>query len=270
MISAEKAVRTLQRDQTLAWIIKGTLFGSAIFLTIVAPNIGVAVFLGLMGLWMGLNIYNARGSSMAADSPSLIASGQYDEAEQEIERVIGSFWLFRSVKLMSLHHLAVLRHAQRRWRDSVLLSQALLQQKLTTMPAVARTTRLMLADSLLELGDLIGAHQALMSLYVQKLSLVEAMNLLVVQLDYESRIGAWSAMMRNIQHKVQLAELMPGPSAARAQAMLALAAKHSGAADWAAWLTRRVELLVDINELMVHRPILKQLWQPEFQSSPAC
>ena len=48
---------------------------------------------------------------MAADSPSLIASGQFDEAEQEIEKVIRSFWLFRSVKLLSLHHLAVLRHA---------------------------------------------------------------------------------------------------------------------------------------------------------------
>jgi hypothetical protein len=261
MISAEKAIRTLQRDQTIAWIVKGTLFGTAIFLTIVAPNLGVTVFLGLMGMWMGLNVYNARGSYMAADSPSLIASGQYDEAEQEIERVIRSIWLFRSFKLMSLHHLAVLRHAQRRWRDSVLLSQALLRQRLTTMPAIARTTRLMLADSLMELGDLGSAYQVLMSLFTQKLTLVEAMNLLVVQLDYESRIGAWSSMMRNIKYKVQLAELMPGPSSARAQAMLALAAKQSGATEWATWLTRRVELLIDVNELQAHRPILKGLWQ---------
>jgi hypothetical protein len=260
MISAEKAIRTLRRDQTIAWILKGTLFGTAIFLTLVAPNIGVTVFLCLMGLWMGLNVYNARGTYLAVDSPSLIASGQYDEAEQEIERIIRSFWLFRSFKLMSLHHLAVLRHAQRRWRDSVLLSQALLRQRLTTMPAIARTTRLMMADSLLELGDLAGAHQALMSLYVQKLTLVEAMNLLVVQLDYESRLGAWSSMMRNISYKVQLAELMPGTSSARAQAMLALAARQTGALEWSTWLTRRVELLVDINELMAHRPILKGLW----------
>jgi tetratricopeptide (TPR) repeat protein len=257
---AEKAIRTLRRDQTIAWILKGTLFGTAIFLTLVAPNIGVTVFLCLMGLWMGLNVYNARGTYLAVDSPSLIASGQYDEAEQEIERIIRSFWLFRSFKLMSLHHLAVLRHAQRRWRDSVLLSQALLRQRLTTMPAIARTTRLMMADSLLELGDLAGAHQALMSLYVQKLTLVEAMNLLVVQLDYESRLGAWSSMMRNISYKVQLAELMPGTSSARAQAMLALAARQTGALEWSTWLTRRVELLVDINELMAHRPILKGLW----------
>lgn len=269
MISAEKAIRTLQRDQTLTWILKGTLFGAAIFLTLMVPQVGATVFLGLMGLWMGLNVYNARGSYLAADSPSLIASGQFDEAEQEIERVIRSFWLFRSFKLMSLHHLAVLRHAQRRWRDSVILSQALLRQPLKTMPAIARTTRLMMADSLLELGDLMGAHHALMSLYTQKLTLVEAMNLLVVQLDYESRIGAWPAMMRNIRYKIQLAELMPGASSARAQAMLALAARQTGATELGVWLTRRVELLIDINELMTHRPILKGLWQLESQSSPA-
>ena len=56
----------------------------------------------------------------------------------------------------------------------------------------------MLADSLLELGDLAGAHEALVSLYSQKLTLIEAMNLLVVQLDYESRVGAWPSMFHKI------------------------------------------------------------------------
>jgi hypothetical protein len=129
------------------------------------------------------------------------------------------------------------------------------------MPTVARTTRLMLADSLMELGDLNGAYQALMSLYSQKISLLEAMNLLVVQLDYESRIGVWASMFQNIQYKVQLAELMPSTSAARTQALLALAAQRLGRADWADWLRRRAELLTDINELMVQRPIIKELWK---------
>jgi hypothetical protein len=264
MISAEKAIKTLQRDLTLSAVMKAALFGGAILITVIGPmfasGVPLAVMLLMLGGWMGLSFYNARGSSLAADSPSLIASGQFDEAEQEIERVIRSFWLFRSVKLMSLHHLAVLRHAQRQWKDSVLLSQALLKQRLNTMPTVARTTRLMLADSLLELGDLNGAYQALMSLYSQKVSLLEAMNLLVVQLDYESRIGAWASMFQNIQYKVQLAELMPATSAARTQALLALAAQRLGRADWGDWLRRRVELLTDINELMVHRPIIKELF----------
>lgn len=266
MISTEKAIKTLQRDLALSSVMKGLLLGAAVLITIAGPLSGIAgipllVFIMVAGSWFGLNIYNARGSSLAADSPSLIASGQFDEAEQEIERVIRSFWLFRPVKLMSLHHLAVLRHAQRRFGDSVLLSQALLKQRLGGMPGIARTTRLMLADALLELGDLPGAYQALLSLYSQKVTLTEAMNLLVVQLEYESRIGAWASMFQNIQHKVQLAELMPSTAAARAQGMLALAAMRLGKTDWAQWLGRRVELLCDINELTAHRPILKELWR---------
>jgi hypothetical protein len=266
MISAERAIKTLRRDLTISSVIKGAVFLSLVLAPTLGPKLGIGVsttsIIVAWGIgWIFISFFNARGTYLAADSPSLIASGHFDEAEQEIERVIRSFWLFRRVKLLSLHHLAVLRHAQREWRESALLSRALLGQKLTTLPGVARTTRLMLADSLLELGDLPGAYEALYSLYSQKLSLVEAMNLLVVQLDYESRIGAWQAMFHNLPSKIQLAELMPAASAARTQAMLALAATHVGRADWADWLRRRAELLTDANELTAQRPILKQLWK---------
>jgi hypothetical protein len=265
MISAEKAIRTLHRDLTISSLMKAVLLGGIVLILTVGPlmNIGVpyaGILLGLAVAWSVLSFYSARGSNMAADSPSLIAAGQFAEAEQEIEKVIRSFWLFRSVKLMGLHHLAVLRHAQRQWRESAMLSRALLKQRLHSMPAVARTTQLMLADSLMELGDLTGAYETLLGLYAQKVSLVEAMNLLVVQLDYETRIGAWASMFHDINRKVQLAELMPASSSARAQAMLALAARRLGRTDWADWLRRRVELLTDINELSVHRPMLKELW----------
>jgi len=265
MISAERAIKTLRRDLTISSMLKAGLFLGLVLVPTVGPMLGMGVSIGgvlvVLGFaWMAMSFLNARGSYLAADSPSLIAAGQFDEAEQEIEKVIRSFWLFRSVKLLGLHHLAVLRHAQREWRESAMLSRALLGQRLTAMPGVARTTRLMLADSLLELGDLAGAHEALVSLYSQKLSLIEAMNLLVVQMDYESRIGAWQSMFRNLASKIQLAELMPAASAGRTQAMLALAATHVGRADWAQWLRRRAELLTDINELTNQRPILKELW----------
>ncbi len=112
----------------------------------------------------------------------------------------------------------------------------------------------MLADSLVELGDLPAAHQALAGLYAQKLSLAEAMNLLVIQLEYEARAGAWASMLANVGHKVQLAELLPAGPAARAQALLALAAERSGRPDLADWLARRAALLADVNELVAQRP----------------
>ena len=70
---------------------------------------------------------------------------------------------------------------------------------------------MILADSLVEMGDVRGAHQAIASLYEERLSLGEAMNLLAVQLDYLWRVNAWAAMFAGISTKVQMAELMNAP-----------------------------------------------------------
>lgn len=265
MISAESAIRSLRRDLALSSLLKGLLLGAALACLLVGPFVGSGFPLTLtitaIGVvWLVLSYRSAKGSSIAADSPSLIARAEFDEAELRIEQVLRSFSLFRTVKLLSVHHLAVLRHAQRRWGDSALLSQALLRQRLGPLQGVSRSSRLMLADSLLELGDLRGAYEALAELYQQRLTLAEAMNLLVVQLDYESRVGAWAAMVQNLSAKVQLAELMPAPAAARTQAMLALAAMKMARPDWATWLRRRAELLADVNTLLAERAVLKELW----------
>ncbi len=264
MISAESAIRALRRDLTLSSLLKAALAGAALLCLLVGPMYGAGfpmtfavVVIG--AVWLTLSYRSAKGSSLAADSPLLIASGQFDEAELRIKEVIRTFSLFRTVKLMSLHHLAVLRHAQRQWAESALLSRALLRQRLGSLQGISRSSRLMLADSLLELGDLRGAHEALCALYTDRLTLNEAMNLLVVQLDYEARVGAWPSMMHNITGKVQLTELMPARSAARAQAMLALAAKKTGRQDWSNWLRRRAELLTDMEALVAERPMLTEV-----------
>ena len=264
MISAESAIRSLRRDLTLSSMLKFTLTAIGLVCLMFGPMFGSGIAIVVIMLFVGaivlvLSYRSAKGSSLAADSPMLIASGQFDEAEQRIEQVLRTFSLFRAVKLLSLHHLAVLRHAQRRWRESALLSRALLRQRLGSLQSISRSSRLMLADSLLELGDLAGAHEALSSLYRERLTLVEAMNLLVVQLDYEARIGAWNAMTHNLGAKVQLAELMPSASAAKSQAFLALAARKLDRDDWAKWLAGRAALLADVNGLVAERPILKDV-----------
>lgn len=264
MITAESAVRALRRDLVMASLLKYALVAAVVVCLLFGPfygsglSLGVSVFL-ICGVWLVLSYRSAKGSSLAADSPLLIASGQFDEAEQRIERVLRSFPLFRAVSILSVHHLAVLRHAQRRWRESALLSDAILQSRLGSLQNLSRTSRLMLADSLLELDDVNGAYQAISKLYDERLTLAEAMNLLVVQLDYESRIGAWEAMTRNMVAKVQLAEIMPGTSAARTQALLALAAMKQGRHDWAKWLASRAALLTDVNALVTDRPLLKEV-----------
>ena len=91
-------------------------------------------------------------------------------------------------------------------------------------------------------------------------SLAEGMRLLTVQLDYLSRVHAWESMLEGIGAKVQLSELMNTAASARTQALLALAARKTGRATWANWLLRRVELLVDVRDLVSQRPLLAELW----------
>jgi hypothetical protein len=88
------------------------------------------------------------------------------------------------------------------------------------------------------------------------------MNFLLVQLDYESRLQAWDSMIArgSMYQRLQLIELMPTVNAARAQALMALAAIKIGRQDWAQWLRGRAELLVDAKELIAERPFLSEVW----------
>jgi hypothetical protein len=162
---------------------------------------------------------------------------------------------------MSLLNLALLRLAQKRWPDAALLCREVLASPKGTPDHVSKSGRLMLADSLLEMGDLRGAHEALSGLYVHRLTLGEALNLLRVQADYLARIGAWEQLFQGVATKVALAEIMPPANGARVQAMLALAARKTGRPEWSNWLRRRVELLVDVRELAAERPVLRELWE---------
>jgi len=265
MLSAEAAITRLRRDLTVGSLVKGVLlasiFASFFVLPYVAPKVDSTIGLLVVGfIWLALTYTSARGSRLAADSPALIASGDFEEAERHIDLALRSFSLFRTAKLQSLHHLALLRHAQRRWQEAALLCQALLGQRLGSLQGLSKPSRLLLADAMMELGDLRGAHEALAELHGQRLSLNETLNLLAVQLDYESRVGAWAAMISGVMSKVQLAELMPAINAARAQAMLALAARKAGRPDLSDWLRKRAELLSDVPALQKERPILAELW----------
>jgi hypothetical protein len=268
VISAQAAISKTRRDLTLGALLRWVLLSVAIVTLIVQPMLeegsGAAVgVLFLIGaIWFVLSFRSMRGSRMAADSSHLIAAGQYELAEQQIAQAVDSFSIFRTVKLMTLHHLATLRHAQNRWQDAALLCRAILTQRLgASGGGLDRSSRLILAESLLELGDLQGVHENIARLYDQRLALREALNLLTIQLDYLARIGAWGQMFGGVMHKVELAELLPPMQAARAEALLALAAKKLGRTDWSDWLKRRVELLADVQKLCTDRPMLWELWQ---------
>jgi hypothetical protein len=264
LIPAQRAISRFRRDLTVGMILNGLLAIFALACLVLPRQIGgmggIFLLTAVGAVWLGLSYQSVKGSRLAAGSPGLIAAGQLDLAEDRIESALKSFSLFRTAKLMALHHLAMLRHAQKRWEDCAQLSKELLQQRLGAVKNLERPSRLMLADTLLELGDLNGAYQAISVLYQQRLTLPEALNLLAVQLDYEARINAWEKMFSGIATKAQLAELLPAAQAARVEALLALAAKKVGRQDWSEWLRKRVELLADVNDLAKARPMLWELW----------
>jgi hypothetical protein len=265
LIPAETAIHRFRRDMTFGRLVKG-LFALAAVVAFVLPFAGVRldplfVVPLIACAFLALSVGSIRGSRLTADSPSLIAAGRFDEAEQRIDQALRSFSLFRHVKVVSLHHLALLRHAQRNWNESAVLCRALLGQKLGSMQGISKPARLMLADALLEMGDVRGAGDAIAALYQQRLSLAEVLKLVAVQVDHQARLGAWDQAFAGVTAKVQLAELMPAAAAARTQALLALAAKKTGREDWSDWLRRRAELLADFQKLATDRPVLWELWE---------
>ena len=265
LIRAETAIHRFRRDLTFGRVVRG-LFAVAFVATLLLPLTGLRldpmfVLPVIACVFLVLSVGSVKGSRLITDSPSLIAAGQFDEAERRIDQALRGFSLFRHVKVLGLHHLALLRHAQRNWDESAMLCRALLGQKLGTLQGLGKPARLMLADALLEMGDVRGAGEAIADLFRQRLSLAEVLKLLAVQLDYQARVGAWGEMASGITAKVQLADLMPAQSAARSQALLALAAKHAGRDDWSQWLRRRAELLADVQRLAGDRPVLWELWR---------
>jgi len=221
---------------------------------------GAILFMGICAVWVVLGYRSIKGSRLSAESPFLIASGRFEEAESHIDAALKSFSLFKTGKILSLHHLAVLRHAQKRWQESALLCRAILAQRLGALRGLSTPSMLLLADDLLHIGDLTGTHDALARLYLTRLNLAEALQLQQLQSEYLARIGAFEPMLEGMKTRIQLAELMPASAAARTQALLALAARKTGRNDLSQWLRRRAELLCEPAELISEQPILAELW----------
>jgi hypothetical protein len=265
LISAQAVISRFRRDLTIGAVLRGSLMTAAMACIVVGPIAGTGfngalVLIAVVILWAVLVSQSVKGSRLAADSPFLIASGRFDEAETRIDAALRSFSLFKTAKVLSLHHLAVLRHAQRHWQESALLCRTLLGQRLGSMRGLARPSSLLLADDLLHLGDLKGVYETLCRLYRQRLNLAEAMTLAQLQLEYLTRIGAFEPMLDQVKTKVQMAELMPPQQAARTQAFLALAAMKTGRIELSRWLKQRSELLCEAATLVAERPMLAELW----------
>lgn len=263
MIHAEQAIRQVKWNMTLMWALHVVLAcavgGALIVGTILQlPSILLAAIPCI--LWVLLAVNGYRETHNAMRWPMLIASGELATAEKEIERAIHGFSVLRSVKLMSLHHLAVLRMAQRKWADAARLSKAMQGYRLGRDTSLTRASLLVLAATATRAGEVEDAYGALRRLRMVPLTLDEQLSLLHAESAYLVRVEAWDALCHRIDVKAKMAELMPSETAAQTQALLALGALRTGQGAWAEYLKKRCELLIDTTKLVSEEPALGELW----------
>lgn len=260
-MTAAAVVSRFRRDLTMAWMLRNGLLAAVVAWVLLCgamnwnfdPMLAIAIFLLV---WIVLVYRSRRATMVAAAASNLIATGQFDAAEKQLDFALRSFSVLTTGKLIGLHHLAQLRHAQHNWREAALLCQTLLAQRLGRLQQLSRPSRLMLADSMLRLGDVQGAYTAMADLYDVRLPLGELLALQLLQLDYLARISAWPVMLQNVASRIQLAELMPPARSARAQALLALAADKTGRANLRDWLLARAARLAERPEIVSDHPSL--------------
>lgn len=268
----DQAIRRVSRDMFLMWAVHLLLAGGVMVAMMVGSVTSMSpVLLAAIPctLWVLLAFNGMREARNAMNWPGLIAAGRLEEAEKQIENAIRAFSLVRSVKLLSLHQLAVVKMAQRKWSDAVAISGAVLQIRTGKDESLTRAALLVMASASVQTGELPLAFQAIGRLRAMQLTLDEQLALLAAECAYMARIGAWSELLRGIDQKARLAELMPCLVAAQTQAYLLLAAKKSQRQDWADYLMGRVELLTEgagedgvplRNRLISEEPLLAELW----------
>src|ERR1700733_7254276 len=103
MTTADQAIYRVRRDITLGIFLKAMLIGAVFACLIFAkPEARFVEMLGVLGVWIALSVTSARSSRLAMDSPMLIAAGEFEEAERQIDQAVRAFSLFSPAKLRAL------------------------------------------------------------------------------------------------------------------------------------------------------------------------
>lgn len=259
-ISTSRAISLARRWQWISFLMRMGLvvaLGAAIYAY--EKGGGFVVVAGMFVVWTVVSSLNARTRRLAFDAGQHIAAGEFDLAEDRLTQSLTSFTLAGSTKQFGLQQLAMLRHAQSRWADAAALARAFLSSR-TSAAANDVPSRLVLAESLLEMGDLDGVARALQDLGHQRLNLRQTLVLTQLRLDLLARRGEFGQMFQQPHVTVGQIELMPAAVGMRCHALLALAAKRLGKTKWWTWLANRAGLLGDVESLYESRPFLREVF----------
>ena len=219
----------------------------------------LAIGLGLLVLAGLLAANSIRLAREVQAGGVLISIGKLDDAEVWLRRGLTQFAISRRAKIMAAQMLASLLVYRRQYEDTVAVCRELLRQPIRRIHHIWIDTRLMLADSLLALGRLAEAHEAMLPLFGVPLSLEARMQLLPIQLRYELAAGHAASAASALQQKVRIAELMDSPSACLTHALLAEACRRQNLTDQQSFLAERARLYHDLEPLARLHPIIEPI-----------
>ena len=210
-----------------------------------AELVGLALMTAGLAGWVIGNTVSHRTGRLAVACAQLAATDPGSvELENTLAQAMQRFTMYRTVRVMLYHQLAVLRYTRREHAETVAICGALLGERDLALGGALRTRLLLLlADSSLHRRDVHAAWSALAQLSRCRLELLEQSHLLEVQTRYELMCGYHRRALNGLINKVAVADLLPPPASAEVHRMFAHAAHACARPNTAAWLNERADLL---------------------------
>lgn len=209
------------------------------------PSLASGLLFGTLAVYLLLTWRSVVGARAALAAPEHLARGELEQAESVLRRSLRSFTLFPLQRASELYHLAALRQGQGRVTDAAELAQEVLRAR-KVPPQIATWSRLVLFESLVELGNTADAYPQLQALWQTPLSQSESVRLLAARLRYESDVGAHAHVLLELPEKLVLIDLMSPDQYVRTHLHLARAAKAQSLPALTDWLlTRALSLTED-------------------------
>ncbi len=196
------------------------------------------------GCWIIMVLLGFRQARSSNQAAIYIATGRLDLAEKQLREAALGFNLYRRGKLLACHNLAVVAHGRKDFLTAATLSTAVVRLAHGTLRGVSRICRILLADSLLELGDPEAAHVAIHPVRWDdpQIPLEEQLLVLPIWLRCEAAMKRDDDLLADMRHKVKRAELLEAPKASLCHRILSDACARRGLKKAAEFLRRRADL----------------------------
>ncbi len=208
---------------------------------------------------------------MLGHATILISQDRPAQAVPFLVATLEQFSLLRFNKLLAMLHLARIACLQKDYTTAVSLAGEILRHDLSRRKGLTVRASLLMADSLMELGDAEGAGQTLARLHGRKLRLAERLQVLPVLLRWQMLSGKYVQAVLGLEEKVQLAGLMESEPACLVHVLLAAAAQSRQMREASRFLLRRARLHYDLATLAQRNPsAASYLVQLQAFDEPAC